>query len=171
MKKGFTMPEILVAVLIVTILVTMAVPMYERAVEKSRIAEVSATLKRMSESKLRVMDDRNMADYSSGDLSLSQLDSSIKNTSDFSYRLYPESFPNAVCAVRLQGDNRGTSFLYLGETAAQYCDDSSATQYSSSVCEAYRSLGRKLFCKNATGVDSCDAYSMDHVNIGTCSTR
>jgi len=119
------MPEILVAVLIVTILVTMAVPMYERAVEKSRIAEVSATLKRMSESKLRVMDDRNMADYSSGDLSLSQLDSSIKNTSDFSYRLYPESFPNAVCAVRLKGDNRGTSFLYLGETAAQYCDDRS----------------------------------------------
>ena len=40
-KKGFTLMEILVSVMILAILITMSVPMYERTVEKSRLAEVS----------------------------------------------------------------------------------------------------------------------------------
>ena len=39
MKTGFTLVEILVAVMIMALLVTMAVPMYDRTVEKSRMAE------------------------------------------------------------------------------------------------------------------------------------
>ena len=168
MKKGFTMPEILVAVMILTILVTMAVPMYERAVEKSRIAEVSITLKRMLESKLRVMDDRNMVNYD-GSFSKSQLDSSFNDTSDFAYRMNPSGFPNAVCAVRRKGDNARTAFLYLGETGAEYCgtaDD--PTSNSTAVCNAYRKVGEKFFCMNGAA-DSCDTYGMNSTSFGSCN--
>lgn len=168
MKKGFTMPEILVAVMILTILVTMAVPMYERAVEKSRIAEVSITLKRMLESKLRVMDDRNMVDYD-GSFSKSQLDSSFNDTSDFAYRMNPGGFANAVCAIRKKGDNAGTAFLYLGETGAEYCgtaDD--PTSNSTAVCNAYRQVGEKFFCTDGTS-GSCDTYGMNSISFGSCN--
>ena len=62
-RRGFTMMEILVAVMILAILVTMSVPMYERSVEKSRLAEVSTVLKRLSESKLRTMDSMDLMQY------------------------------------------------------------------------------------------------------------
>lgn len=44
--KGFTLVEILVAVMIVVLLVTMAAPMYEKAIEKSRLAEARVTAKK-----------------------------------------------------------------------------------------------------------------------------
>ncbi len=167
MKKGFTMPEILVAVLIVTILVTMAVPMYERAVEKSRIAEVSVTLKRIGESKLRVMDDRNIVNYT-GTIDKKHLDTPASNTADFVYGLLPNSFPNAVCAIRAKGDHRGTAFLYLGETAHEYCNVSTSGVYSSPVCVAYRVTKDKLFCQGNTNT-ACDSYSMNNTRFGSCS--
>ena len=64
MKKAFTLVEVLVAVLIMAVLATMAVPMYERMVEKSRIGEVTANLKRLGEAKWREMDNRNMINFS-----------------------------------------------------------------------------------------------------------
>lgn len=163
MNKGFTLVEVLVSVLIVIILVTMAVPMYERTVEKSRIAEVSVTLKRMSEAKLRTMDNKDMSVYDQS-FGVGELDSSFGNTDDFSYSLYPEDFPNAVCAIRLRGDHVGTSFLYLGEVAPDYCDDSLSGVYNTDVCVAYRNEGRKMFCNG-----SCDGYSMDsYSGTGSC---
>ena len=163
-NKGFTLVEVLVAILIVIILVTMAVPMYERTVEKSRIAEVSATLKRMAESKLRTMDSKDISVYS-GNFGLNELDNSVGESEDFAYSLYPTSFPNAVCAVRSRGDYTGTSFLYLGEVAPDYCANSYSGVYDTDVCVAYRNEGRKIFC---SGV-GCDAYSMDsYSDTGSC---
>ena len=157
-NAGFTLIEILVAVLILAILITMSVPMYEKAVEKSRIAEVSATLKRISEAKLRTMDSMQLGTFKSGSFSLSLLDVSVPNSQDFSYHLYPSAYPNAVCAKRLRGDAKGTTFLYLGEVAPDYCANSSST-----LCKEYRTTGRKLFCSG-----SCDIYSMDSYSVGAC---
>ena len=73
-KKGFTLMEILVSVMILAILITMSVPMYERTVEKSRLAEVSTMLKRISESKLRTMDSMNITTFTNGSFGLNMLD-------------------------------------------------------------------------------------------------
>ena len=155
--------EILVSVMILAILITMSVPMYERTVEKSRVAEVSAMLKRISESKLRTMDNMNITTYNR-EFGLNLLDVDVPDSDDFSYRLYPNSFPNAVCAVRLRGDAAGTQFLYLGETAPDYCNCRGPLLFGS-VCAAYCDSGRKLFCQG-----NCDVYGLDNYsNMGSCS--
>ena len=167
-KKGFTLMEILVSVMILTILITMSVPMYERTVEKSRVAEVSAMLKRISESKLRTMDSMNITTFTNGSFGLNMLDVDVPASDDFSYSLYPSSYPNAVCATRSRGDHEGTVFLYLGETAPDYCNCDGPFLFGS-VCAAYCSSGRKLFCQNAPdNSESCESYGLTSYSVGSC---
>ena len=163
MKKGFTMVEVLVSVIIIAMLVMMAMPMYERAVEKSHIAEVGATLKRMGESKLRTMEAQNIATYAS-QFSKAQLDGNFPNSDDFMYSLLPSSWPNAVCAKRLRGDFKNTIFLFMGEAGMDQCDCPGSYAVSS-VCGQYCS-GKNLICNG-----SCDIYGMDSISgVGTCAT-
>ncbi len=170
-KKGFTLIEILVAVLIMIILVTMAVPMYERAIEKSRVAEVRTTLKRLGDSKLRIMDQMNISDLATAfavgcTFEWNLLDVDRPSSTDFTYSLYPENYPNAVCAVRAKGEYQGTVFLYLGDTAADYCTCSTAHS-SGTVCYDYCNGSTKVFCGGA----HCEEYGMDNFSVGTCNTN
>ena len=167
-QKGFTLLEILVSVLIVIVLATIAVPLYDRAIEKSSLAEVSVTLKRIGESKLRIMDNRDITRYND-QFDLGQLDVQYPTSRDFTYSLFPEKFPNAVCAVRNKGSNQGTMFLFLGDTASEYCScPTNDANYN--VCAGYCSTGSTLFCQNAVGTTSCASYGMDSYRLGGCGT-
>lgn len=175
-KKGFTLVEILVAVMIVALLVTMAVPMYEKTVEKSRMAEARTLMKKILESKLRTLDNMNRENYASGlfgfenlDLSIPCVDASSGErlsrctgntiyTRDFKYTLVPNgtlsgsaaTLINGVCAVRRKGDNAGVNFLYLGELETNSSRDN-------------------FLCNNGTSGGSCEVYGLDSTSSGWCS--
>ena len=176
MKKGFTLVEILVAVMIVTLLVTMAVPMYDKTVEKSRMAEARTLMKKILESKLRTLDMMDKENYASGLFGFENLDVSIPcvnastgarlsrctgetlYTKDFKYTILPSGsvsgseakIVNAVCAVRRKGDNAGVNFLYLGELETNSDRES-------------------FLCNNGSSGGSCDLYGLDSTASGWCS--
>ena len=167
MRNGFTLVEILMAILIVGILVAMAVPMYEKTIEKSRIAEARSTLKRIHEAKRRVLDMQDTDTYSTLNFGFENLDftfdcshgTSTENnhvvacsTKDFTFVLNPAgaSNQNAVCAARRTGDNRGVNLLYKGEDEVDadvrfLCNDGNVTGAS---CDAFglTSVGTTVWC-------------------------
>ena len=53
MKKGFTLIEMLVVVLIIGVLAAIAVPQYEASIEKSRVAEALVMMKSISDAEQR----------------------------------------------------------------------------------------------------------------------
>lgn len=164
MNKGFTLIEILIAVLIMGILVTMAVPMYEKTVEKSRIAEARANLRRIYDAKMRLLDDMERTRYTSKLFGFENLDFSFDctmgderdshfiscQTNDFIYKLLPAGLgnENKVCAMRRRGDFKGVSFLFgegaLRGTVELSCYDNSTDQ----GCDTFgmESTGNTAWC-------------------------
>lgn len=125
-KNGFTLMELLVAVVIMTMLITMAVPLYEKTVEKSRAAEARALLKKMSDSKQRLLVSMEMDDWSTipTAFTANSLDVSTPgtpygtgaearlHTKYFAYRFFPAGRVSDMCARRLSGDTADVSFWY-----------------------------------------------------------
>ena len=164
-KKGFTLTELLTAVIIISILVVMAVPLYEKTIERSRMAEARTILNRLQAAKHYTMEMMECDTYSTTasdhcpmmkHLNVAFAENPNSNgytfsTKDFSYSLLPGgtvtgvSTPvNGVCAKRLSGDYAGTLFFYYGE-------DSNNTPV--------------FACKGT----SCEAYGFENTNTFTCS--
>ena len=155
MRNGFTLIELLVAVMITAILVSMAVPMYERTIEKSRIAEARTMLKRLYDAKMRLLDEMEEDDYQTRLFGLENLDYNLSctnpqmanghkikcRTRNFVYSINPVAgetdFRNGVCAYRHSGPNQGVAFLYqpgaTAHTARFLCYDHT----NGSQCEAF----------------------------------
>lgn len=127
--------ELLVAVVIMTMLITMAVPLYEKTVEKSRAAEARALLKKMSDSKQRLLVSMEMDDWSTipTAFTANSLDVSTPgtpygtgaearlHTKYFAYRFFPAGRVSDMCARRLSGDTAGVAFWYSpGGTGGQF---------------------------------------------------
>lgn len=162
-KKAFTLIEILVAVLIIGVLVTMAVPMYERTIEKSRFSEASVLLKRLADSKARTMDSMGLTTFTSGSFTMNNLDSEFPTNADFSFSIVPSSYPNAVCAKRLRGNNAGVVLLYLGELGGEACAGK-----ATSICSEFNATGTRLFCGPSTKSAECGIYGMNATDVGSC---
>ena len=159
MKRGFTLVEILVAVMITTILVAMAVPMYEKTIEKSRMADARTTLKRIYDSKTRMMEDMELSTYSPSNFGFENLDYTFRcthgttssnghvvkcATEDFTYVLNPSGSGTSpyVCAARRKGDNIGVNFLY-------------------GVYASGSNKGKPFFlCNKASVTEGCEAYGL-----------
>jgi len=134
-NSGFTLTEILTAVVIVTILVTMALPLYEKTIERSRLAEARTLLAKLQDAKLYTMDNMECAFYDPAVANCPKIRHlnigyvanegseevsfdtrafrfSLNPISDDSGGLSDQWWKNAVCAKRLGGDYAGTVFLY-----------------------------------------------------------
>lgn len=163
MNKGFTLVEILVAVMIVVILVTMAAPMYDKAIEKSRIAEARVTAKKLWDAKARLLDVMDKDTYNSSLFGIQNMDFAMPcksvtnttcNTDDFMFSINPGgnaalAVVNGVCVKRLKGDHKDTLFLYVGEDVSS---------------EEEANYGR-FWCKE-TSSGACDAYAMKNKTGG-----
>ncbi len=162
-QKGFTMIEILTAVVIVVVLVVMAVPYYERTVERSRLAEVRTILSRLQAAKLHTMANMGCEVYNTpcqNIVKLKHLNVAFVNavdsdytfhTQDFDYSLVPDNLSdaNAVCARRRGGDTAGVIFLYA--------------QYNSTDTE-----NATFLCNDTNASQGCDTYGMSSTSF-TCT--
>jgi len=153
-KKGFTLAEILVTVMIVAMLAAMAVPMYEKAIEKSHLGEMRTVMAKMFDSKMRILDTLEKTTYSGSLFTMENLDINLPcvsgggsytycRTKNFRYTLAPSgtspvagvNVVNGICAARCGGDNNNTAFLYLGSYVNDsnksniYCYGSKCSEY------------------------------------------
>ncbi len=155
-KKGFTLVEILTAVVIVAILTVMAVPLYEKTIERSRLAEAQTVLNRLQAAKIQAMDDMGCLTYAANNKcpQLKHLRVQFKNecsgsssayafcSKAFKYSIKPSGpYSNGVCAQRRGGDYKDTIFYYLYDEFDQRGDivnePKAITKCYGTACEDY----------------------------------
>ena len=126
MKAGFTLVELLVVVLIIGILAAVALPQYQKAVEKSRAAQVLPLVRSLGQA-ARVYYMENGTDPSSLndlDVSLSSFSGDTpwfpkagwgavdtRSNESWSVQLYPTV--HAVVIGRISGEYQGAGFAYF----------------------------------------------------------
>ncbi len=138
-NKGFTLIELLVVVLIIGILASVALPQYEKAVEKSRVAGVWPILSSLVKA-------GEIARYNgeTGNLNLEELDIQLPNTTscsaeDCDVTCPSKNWANCNYTVWIDGSktrayfsfNKGSDFyhLTLTNTGTQCCDGNNCAQF------------------------------------------
>ena len=135
---GFTLAEILTAVIIVTILVVMAVPLYEKTIERSRLAEARTIMNNLQTAKLEAMaamycgETFNPTGENACPVRMKHLRMAVNeaaasaggytfSTDAFTYSISPTTsgYENGVCAKRKGGENNGVTFLHLQEDGSK----------------------------------------------------
>ena len=116
MQKAFTLMELLVVVLIIGILAAIAVPQYEKAVEKSRAASVLALLKAVGEAQQRY----HMANGTWAK-QFAELDVEVPWTGNEKWSTFDEvtdTRSNGEWSVQLR--SQGTESVYMGRLKGPY---------------------------------------------------
>ena len=121
MKKGFTLIELLVVVLIIGILAAVAVPQYNKAVEKSKAAQSVTLLTNIYRAQQAYyLETSNYATtFDELDISIPLTGNTpwnpryytdVRSDKDWSFQMYKESSYAYISAVRLSGPYQGTGF-------------------------------------------------------------
>lgn len=137
MKKGFTLIEMLVVIFIMGILSSIALPKYQRSVERARVAEAQTLLRSIFESRERVMLERGYTKYD-GQFGFDKLDITVKGTykpsgftphakgalqtENFLYDMYNDG-SDVVDAVATKGKYAGARIVYDGAQFTCIDDD------------------------------------------------
>ncbi len=173
-KQGFTLVEILTAVVIVAILTVMAMPLYEKTVERSHLAEARTIMNRLQAAKLAAMGNMECDSYdpTATDTTCPKLQhlhvtytnadgtparGTTFQTKDFVYSLGAknDTYPNGICAKRRAGDYKDTVFAYYGLRQ----DDTTDCKSDETKCEAV------FACKG----DACEDYGLDNTSGLKCT--
>ena len=144
MKKGFTLIEMLVVIFIMGILSSIALPKYQRSVERARVSEAQTLLRSIFESQERLLWERGFNSYKEAlnknqAFGFDKLDITVKGTyekslntgvntgtlrtENFTYEMY-FSGNDIVEATSIKGKYTGAKIVYDG---AQFtCTDDEA---------------------------------------------
>ena len=151
MKKGFSLIELLVVVLIIGILAAVALPKYQIAVEKSRLAEVNVMLKKIKEN-------HKITQLAGGE---ETIDTLYEDTGLEIYTTGGLGGAGGASSKNFCYDPSWVGFIVMRkpciEETADYVidwlpeDDGSEVQ----VCVGQTDFGKKL-CKSVCGFESCD---------------
>lgn len=147
MKEGFTLIELLVVVLIVGILAAVAVPQYERAVEKSRAAEAftlaksiqqAQEIKEMSTGKYSTSFDALAVSIplQTGENTCRLHAKDIRYTKDFAVALGTDEYLGSVLVARNSGPYKCYAIGYVN--GQMYCSE-------------YTAFHEKEFCSTVLG--------------------
>lgn len=160
MKKGFTLIELLVVVLIIGILAAIAVPQYQRSVEKARVAEVWTNLSSMNKAIKAALLERPGATLNWSDLAMSWATSGGGDTGSLNSAQFTSPSGVTYQIVSDSGYAYGSRTIkgvavYLSIVdGKRYC---AATSDTDKICPGYIGLNKTSGAsgKCASGAGTC----------------